>query len=135
MAKKIKSDFQEIHYSRKTPKFFLKVALSLAEFGYKAVINTKNFLYKIGFCNEAKMGIQIICVGNLTTGGVGKTPIVIELANNLSKDRKVAIVSRGYGAKISNKNPNIIKDNKGLKFIDGQECGDEPYQIAKKVNV
>ena len=44
---------------------------------------------------------NVICVGNITTGGVGKTPIVITLANKLSKEKKVAIVSRGYGAKIS----------------------------------
>lgn len=134
MAKNFKSDFQEIHYSRKTPHFFLKCGLILAEFSYKTIINIKNLLYDIKILREAKIGIQIICVGNLTTGGVGKTPIVIELANNLSKNRKVAIVSRGYGAKISNKTPNVIKDNKGLKFDNGLMCGDEPYQIAKKVN-
>jgi len=132
MAKNFKSDFQEIHYSRKKPSFFLKIGLIIAEFGYKTIINTKNFLYDIGFCREAKTGIQVFCVGNLTTGGVGKTPIVIELANELSKNRKVAIISRGYGSKISNKNPNVIKDNKGLKFFDGTQCGDEPFQIAKK---
>lgn len=133
MAKNFKSDFQDIHYSRKTPDFFLKCGLSLAEFFYRIIISAKNFLYGIGFLRETKTGIQVICVGNLTTGGVGKTPIVIELANSLSTTRKVAIISRGYGAKISNKNPNIIKDNKGLKYTDGRQCGDEPYQIAKKV--
>ena len=133
MANNFKSDFQDIHYLRKKPSFFLKCGLSFAEFGYKTIINVKNLFYEIGLCREAKVGIQVICVGNLTTGGVGKTPIVIELANDLSQKRKVAIVSRGYGAKISNKNPNIIKDNKGLKYNDGTECGDEPFQIAKKV--
>lgn len=134
MAKKIKSTFQEIHYSRKKASFFLKCGLVLAELGYKSIINFKNFLYDIKLQKEAKMPVQVICVGNLTTGGVGKTPIVIELANELSKSRKVAIISRGYGAKISNKTPNVIKDNKGLKYTDGTLCADEPFQIAKKVN-
>lgn len=134
MAKNFKSDFQEIHYSRKKPDFFLRIGLFVAEFGYKIAIKAKNFLYDIKILKEAKTGIQVICIGNLTTGGVGKTPIVIELANNLSKEKKVAVVSRGYGAKISNKDPNVIKDNKGLKFNNGQECGDEPFQIATKVN-
>ncbi|MBQ4647121.1 MAG: tetraacyldisaccharide 4'-kinase [Candidatus Gastranaerophilales bacterium] len=133
MGKNFKTDFQEIHYSRKNPNFFLKLGLSLAEFGYSTAINVKNFLYDIKFLKEYETKLQVICVGNLTTGGVGKTPIVIELANSLSKERKVAIISRGYGAKISNKNPNIIKDNKGLKFQNGLICGDEPFQIAKKV--
>lgn len=134
MAKNLKSDFQDIHYLRKEPNFFLKCGLFVAEFCYKTIINTKNFLYDIKLFREAKTGIQVICVGNLTTGGVGKTPIVIELANELSKNRKVAIISRGYGAKISNKLPNVIKDNKGLKYINGVECGDEPFQIAKKAD-
>ena len=134
MVKNFKSDFQDIHYSRKKPSFFLKCGLVVAEFGYKIIINAKNFSYDIGFLKEAKTGIQVICVGNLTTGGVGKTPIVIELANDLSKTKKVAIISRGYGAKLSNKTPNVIKDNKGLKFLNGTQCGDEPYQIAKKTN-
>ena len=51
------------------------------------IINTKNFLYDIKFLKEAKTGVQVLCVGNLTTGGVGKTPIVIELANDLSSTK------------------------------------------------
>ena len=104
----------------------------LGEFGYGTIINLKNLLYKIRILNEHNTGVWVTCVGNLTTGGVGKTPIVIELANELSKTRKVAIVSRGYGAKLQNKNPNVIKDAKGLKFQDGTMCADEPFQIAKK---
>lgn len=134
MAKNLKSNFQEIHYSRKKPEFFLGLGLTLAEFFYKTTINIKNFLYDIKILKEANTGIKVICVGNLTTGGVGKTPIVIELANELSKNQSVAIISRGYGAKISNKTPNIIKDNKGLKYENGLLCADEPFQIAKKVN-
>ena len=134
MAKKLKSDFQLIHYSRKKPNFFLAFGLSFVEFGYKSVINIKNLLYKIHFLKEAKVGANVICVGNLTTGGVGKTPIVIELANKLSKTKKVAIISRGYGAKLSNKNPNVIRDFRELKFENGLICGDEPFQIAKKTN-
>ena len=133
MTKNFKSDFQDIHYLRKKPSFFLNNALLVGEFGYKTIINIKNFLYDIKLCREIETGVQVICVGNLTTGGVGKTPIVIELANDMSKNRKVAIVSRGYGAKISNKTPNVIKDRSGLKYSTGAECGDEPFQIAKKV--
>ena len=134
MAKNFKNNFQEIHYSRKKPSFLLGSVLSFAEFGYKTVINFKNFLYDIKILREPKVGAKVICVGNLTTGGVGKTPIVTTLANELSKEKRVAIISRGYGAKISNKNPNVIKDNYGLKFENGLLCGDEPLQTAKKVN-
>ena len=134
MAKNFKNNFQEIHYSRKKPSFLLGSVLNVAEFGYKTIINFKNFLYDIKLLKEPKVGAYVICVGNLTTGGVGKTPIVTTLANELSKSKKVAIISRGYGAKISNKNPTVIKDSYGLKFENGLLCGDEPFQTAKKVS-
>ena len=41
------------------------------------------------------------------------------------------IISRGYGAKISNKEPVVIKDRNKICFQDGRLCGDEVYQLAK----
>ncbi len=125
---------QDIHYSRQKASFCLGVVLGVGSFFYKNIINFKNFLYEKNILKESKVAAYVICVGNLTTGGVGKTPIVAKLANELSKEKPVAIISRGYGAKISNKNPLVIKDFKEIKFKDGTLCGDEPFQLAKKVN-
>ena len=130
--KNIKANFQNIHYSRQKPNFVLNGVLSFAEFFYKNIIQIKNSLYEKEIFKEENVNANVICVGNLTTGGVGKTPIVTTIANDLSKNKKIAIISRGYGAKISNKEPVVIKDSKGIKFDDGSICGDEPYQIAKK---
>lgn len=134
MVKNLKTNFQDIHYLRQKPNFVLNSVLLFAEFFYKNIINFKNFLYEKNILKEHKCDVNVICVGNLTTGGVGKTPIVTLLANELSNENKVVVISRGYGAKISNKNPVVIKDDKGLKFNDGRLCGDEPFQLAKKVN-
>lgn len=131
--KDAKNTFQNIHYNRQKPSFCLKVALGVGEFFYKKVINLKNFLYEINFLKEQKTDSYVICVGNLTTGGVGKTPIVIDLANELAKKENIAIISRGYKSKLSKKEAHIIKDFKELKFKNGSLCGDEPYQLAKKV--
>lgn len=129
-----KTDFQDIHYSRKKAGFLLTSLLSFAEFFYKNIINFKNFLYEKNILKEEKTKAYVICVGNLTTGGVGKTPIVLLLANDIAKNEPVAIISRGYKAKLNNKNVNIIKDFEGLRFKDGTLCGDEPYQLAKKAS-
>ena len=132
--KNLKNKFQDIHYSRQKASFCLGCVLGLGEFFYSKIIKIKNFLYEINFLKEFDTKANVICVGNLTTGGVGKTPIVINLANELSKKEKVAIISRGYGAKLQNKTPNVIKDFNEIKFPNGSLCGDEPYQLAKKVS-
>lgn len=130
MGKSLKLYFQDIHYNRIKPNFFLKLGLSFASFFYSTIINIKNFLYNIGISKEYKCSAYVICVGNLTTGGVGKTPIVQKLANDLSKENNVAIISRGYGSKIKSKKPILIKDSYKTYFNDGSCCGDEIYQLA-----
>ena len=127
----IKLYFQDIHYSRRKANFIMVALLYFAEIFYKSVLIIKNLLYDIGLLKEKKADIYTICVGNLTTGGVGKTPIVKHLAN--STDKKICIISRGYGAKISNKNVNVIKDFNKVCFDDGTLCGDEVFQLAKSV--
>ena len=124
--------FQDIHYQRQKPNLFFKGILILSEFFYKNIINFKNLLYEKNILKEKKVNAYVICIGNLTTGGVGKTPIVENLANELSETKKVTIISRGYGAKISNKNPIVIKSENKIHFKDGRLCSDEAFQLAKK---
>ena len=78
--------------------FFLP--LLLASLFYFLGISFKNLLYKTGFLKEASIKAGVICIGNLTTGGVGKTPVTIEFCKYLSKKYKVSSLSRGYGGEI-----------------------------------
>lgn len=128
----LKAKIQNMHYSkfRLTP---FACALLAPSFFYKIGINIKNFLYEIKFLKEKSVGARVICVGNLTTGGVGKTPIVIELANYLSQSNKVCIISRGYKGKLSSKNINVIKDYEKILIEDPILSGDEPNLIAKNI--
>ena len=124
----LKLYFQKIHYQKIRPSYLLSGVLTIAEIFYGFVINFKNALYDFKILTSKKVNAQVTCVGNLTTGGVGKTPIVQYLAN---KNSKCCIISRGYGAKISNKEPVIIKDYNKIYYKDGTLCGDEIYQLAK----
>jgi len=126
-----KTYFQDIHYSRIKPNIILKSILGLIELFYKIAINSKNYLYEINILKETKVNAYVICVGNLTTGGVGKTPIVQILADILSKNNNVAIISRGYGSKLNPKKVNVIKSRGKIRYKDGTYCGDEIYQLAQ----
>lgn len=128
-----KNYFQNIHYNNIKAPFILKGLLLAAEFFYKNIINFKNNLYEKNILKEKKTSVYVICIGNLTTGGVGKTPIVAEFAKELSKENKVAIVQRGYKSKIKSKTPVVIKDYNSVKFKDGTLCGDEAYELSEKI--
>lgn len=59
----------------------------------------RNYMYDSGWLRSEVYSIPIICVGNLSTGGTGKSPMIEYLANVLQEDFKVAILSRGYKRK------------------------------------
>jgi len=69
----------------------------------------------------------ILVVGNLTTGGVGKTPLVIALASHFkARGIRVGIVSRGYKANVSSFPHEVhVEDS-------AEQVGDEPLLIAQK---
>lgn len=129
--KDIKVFINEYHY-KKSAKGLLFLPLSFLALLYSFIINTKNLLYNIKILKEKKVKPYVICVGNLTTGGVGKTPIVCEIANYIANElgKKTAIISRGYRAKLNNKNVNVIKDFKKTYYDNALVCGDEALLCA-----
>ena len=67
---------------------------------YRGVVIIRNYLYNKKFLPIYKSNIPVISVGNLTTGGTGKTPFVIFLIDYfLKKKLTPLIISRGYGRK------------------------------------
>ena len=76
------------------------------------------------------MPIPVVCIGNITLGGAGKTPTVIFLASYLKKNNiKAHVVSRGYGGKF-----------KDIVFVDPRihsayQVGDEPLLLSQHAKV
>jgi tetraacyldisaccharide 4'-kinase len=64
---------------------------------YGWVVRAKNWMYDAGWLKAKRLKGAVISVGNLTTGGTGKTPMVLWLAQKfLAEGKSVAILSRGY---------------------------------------
>jgi tetraacyldisaccharide 4'-kinase len=90
---------------------------------YGFVSFIRNKCYDIGILESWTIPVKSICVGNLSTGGTGKTPHVAYLADYFSTYKKVAILSRGYGRR-----------TRGFRIVTGNchalDVGDEPLSYA-----
>ena len=118
-----------MHYTKAPSGVFFNVLKFCSAF-YGIGSGLKNFLYDKNILHAKKVGAHVISVGNVTTGGVGKTPVVNAIANYLiEKGHKVAIISRGYGGKLPTKNINVISDGKKV-YVNSKMAGDEPYWHA-----
>lgn len=94
-------------------------------FPYYLTLKWRNSLYDRGKKKIYSYDIPVICVGNITVGGTGKTPHSEMLISLLKDKYKIALVSRGYKRK-----------TKGYKEVSVDdyytEVGDEPLQIKRK---
>lgn len=129
----MKRFFTKLHYT-KNPNMFEKMLAALmspASFAYSTASEIRTFLYKKNILKSYKPNVLTISVGNLTTGGTGKTPITAAIANYLTQNGyKTAILSRGYGSKLNPKDINIISDGEKIYF-DAKTGGDEPVWLAQ----
>jgi len=77
----------------------LRAGLRLASWPYAGVMRLRRWAYRLGLLPSRAAGVPVICVGNLTTGGTGKTPMVAWVVERLeAAGRSPAILTRGYRA-------------------------------------
>lgn len=92
---------------------------------YYLVTWLRNILYDLGIKKSTSYSFPVICVGNLSVGGTGKTPMIEYLISLLKDDYKVATLSRGYKRKTT-----------GFQLADNnasvESIGDEPFQFYNK---
>ncbi len=110
----------------KTPRFWHKKGvLSTALLPLAALYHIAH-RYRVGAIIPKALSVPVICVGNLTAGGAGKTPVVIALLEHmLEQGIKAQCISRGYGG--STLGPVRVDP----KTHTAEEVGDEPLLIAK----
>ncbi|MBX3242056.1 MAG: tetraacyldisaccharide 4'-kinase [Chitinophagaceae bacterium] len=93
---------------------------------YGVVVKFRNYLYNRDIIKSSTFNFPVICIGNLTVGGTGKSPMVEYLLRTLlNKKYKVATLSRGYKRKTTG----FALANDKTTAID---IGDEPMQFHTK---
>jgi tetraacyldisaccharide 4'-kinase len=92
---------------------------------YDAITGIRNRLYDRGYKPSASFELPLICIGNLSVGGTGKTPMVEYLVRLLENNWRLATLSRGYK-----------RSTRGFRIAEPsdtpQSIGDEPFQFYQK---
>ena len=101
---------------------FLLYPLSIV---YNLITSLRNLLFDLGLINSVQYKIPTIGVGNLSTGGTGKSILVDYLIELLKIKYKITTLSRGYNRDTSGF---IQATSKSSAY----EIGDEPYQFYSK---
>ena len=94
-------------------------------FLYGLGVELRSQLFELNILKSRSFTTPVISVGNITVGGTGKTPHVEYLVRLLSKEAKVAVLSRGYKRKTHGY---LLAD----KDSTMRDIGDEPYQMKLK---
>jgi len=111
------------------PPFSLNLVLTFLSKAYGAGARLRRNGYASGFLKSKKLPCAVISIGNLTTGGTGKTPMVIYLAERVRRmGYRVAVISRGYKG-TAEKRGGIVSDGSRIQMTP-DTAGDEPFLLA-----
>lgn len=105
--------------------FFRDIISVPVSWFYGMGISLRHTLFDWGVLKSEEFDIPIICVGNITVGGTGKTPMTEFLVQMLSENYNVAILSRGY----KRKTKGFLLATPTTSF---KRIGDEPKQLKLK---
>jgi tetraacyldisaccharide 4'-kinase len=98
---------------------------------YLAAAAARNRLFDAGWLASERVAAPVVCAGNLTAGGSGKTPFVCWLVERwLRRDRLPGVVSRGYGGE-RDRDPLVVSRGRGAE-ADAAAAGDEPVLVARR---
>lgn len=99
---------------------------------YGKIMTLRNVLYDKGVFDTFDLGARVISVGNITTGGTGKTPLVAYIAEVLAaRGERACILTRGY--RRANPRQRVLVSDGEHVLVDAQQGGDEPIELARKL--
>lgn len=108
-----------------TPDKLLVYVLTPFSWLFRAVTEVRNKLFDWGWLKSVSFDVPVVCVGNLSVGGTGKTPHVEYIVGHLMGEYRIGVLSRGYKRKTKGF---LLANSKSTPEL----IGDEPYQIYEK---
>ena len=99
---------------------------------YGRIAAVRNSLYDTNTFRSYPLGAPTISIGNITTGGTGKTPLVRYVAGILADGgEKVCVLTRGYGRR--NESERVLVSDGENVLTDIEAAGDEPVELARRL--
>ena len=100
---------------------------------YSVVTRARITGYQRGWFSVSKLSPPVISVGNLTTGGTGKTPLVEWVCKAVAREtgKRVCVLTRGYGR--ANPQSQVVVSDGNKLLAPEREAGDEPYLLARNL--
>jgi tetraacyldisaccharide 4'-kinase len=121
---------EDLWYGRGAGSITVRVALWPLERAYDLAQGARSRMYDSGIFPAQLPALPTISVGNLTTGGTGKTPVAAWLASRLASVARPAIVMRGYGGdepevhkRLNPAVPVVVNANRGAAIVEAKELG------------
>ena len=104
-----------------------KLLLWLLSLAYGLAAWLRRYCYELGVLKSITVSTRVVCLGNITAGGTGKTTAVILAARTLAEHGlKTAIISRGYKRVQKTSEPVIVAEGDPSLW---EKTGDEPYML------
>ena len=108
----------------------IRAGLAVLSLCYVAGLKFYLLLYRVGIRRSTRLPCPVICVGNLTAGGTGKTPTTQMLCRLLmERGKRIAVIIRGYGGEYEH-GCALVSDGKRV-LLTAREAGDEAFLLAR----
>ncbi|MDF0606202.1 tetraacyldisaccharide 4'-kinase [Neisseriaceae bacterium TC5R-5] len=112
----------EQHWYR--PRWWLTALLVPLEGLFALLSTVRRYAYRRGWFSSYRLDVPVVVVGNINIGGVGKTPLILALAQAMQQQGvRVGVISRGYGG--THSQPTLVTRDSSPAMV-----GDEPLLLA-----
>jgi tetraacyldisaccharide 4'-kinase len=110
----------------------MNAAIAFFSHAYRLATRARNVLYDLGWIKPRRAPLPVVSVGSLALGGMGKTPLVMEILSQLiSRGLRPALVTRGYRGAWE-KRGGLLSDGRHV-YGDWRQAGDEACLVARRI--